>query len=75
MSVILIILLLIIVINLIGRYLYRKFILQFQNKYKDQQGQQRHKDGDVYIKNKPKEKKYIPKDEGEYVDFEEVDEE
>lgn len=59
--------------NLIGKYIYSRILKNMQNRYNSQQQpDNRHKEGDVYIKNKPQNKKHIPDNEGEYVDFEEM---
>lgn len=64
-------------ILLLGRLYIRRFIRKNSRQYQQQKeqtknGGRRHKTGDTFVQYKPNEKKNIPKDEGDYVDYEEI---
>jgi hypothetical protein len=56
---------------LIGRY-FRNIRDNIHNQYNEKQ-KERQKDGDVTINSKKRNKKHFDKDDGEYVDYEEVE--
>lgn len=65
------------VILLLGRLYIRRFIKRNSRQYQQQKdrtqaGNERQKRGETYVQYKPDEKKNIPKDEGDYVDYEEI---
>jgi len=64
------------VISLLGRYFLKRMVKNAQKQYqqggqKDTQNKKR-KEGDTFVQYKPNEKKHIPNDEGDYVDYEEI---
>lgn len=63
------------IIRIFTRYVLRFYLNNMQRKYENQQNQYNKKrEGDVTINTKPNKTKKIDKDEGDYVDFEEIDE-
>ncbi len=68
------------IIALLGRFFIKRFMKKSQERYRDQHNQKNYdqqksrkqKNGETYVDYKPNEKKNIPEDEGEYVDFEEI---
>lgn len=77
--VILIIVLIYYVFKLLGRYVFpyllKNYINKQQQKYGQyqQQDEPQHKEGEVYIKKNPNKGKQKDIDDGEYVDYEEVE--
>lgn len=62
-------------IRIITRYVLRSYFKNMQRNFENQQNQHnRKKEGDVTINTKPRKEKKIDNDEGDYVDFEELDE-
>lgn len=63
-------------IMLLGRLFLKRMVKRAQQQYNGnrQQGQQknRRKEGETYVQYKPQEKKHIPNDEGDYIDYEEI---
>lgn len=61
-------------IRIITRFIVKKYVKNMQNQYREphQQTQQK-KEGDVTIKSSSKHNKKINHDVGDYVDYEEVD--
>jgi len=73
---ILILLLIFFVIRLVTRFVLKKYIKNMQNRYEDKKQQYyQKKEGDVTIKSSSKGDKKIDEDLGDYVDYEEVDDE
>jgi len=73
---ILILLLIFFVIRLVTRFILKKYIKNMQNRYEDKKQQYyQKKEGDVTIKSSSKGDKKIDEDLGDYVDYEEVDDE
>ena len=71
---ILILLLIFFVIRLVTRFVLKKYIKNMQNRYEDKKQQYyQKKEGDVTIKSSSKGDKKIDEDLGDYVDYEEVD--
>jgi len=63
------------IIRLFTRYVLRSYVKNMQQNFNNQQNQNNNKkEGDVTINTKPKAGKKIDKDEGDYVDFEEIKE-
>jgi len=61
-------------IRIITRFILKKYVQKMQNQYKDPHHQtQQKKEGDVTIKSSSKQNKKIDDDVGDYVDYEEVD--
>jgi len=68
------------IIALLGRFFIKRFVKKNQEHFNNQKGRQnsgdqknkKHRKGETYIEYKPNEKKNIPDDEGEYVDYEEI---
>jgi membrane protein implicated in regulation of membrane protease activity len=61
-------------VRIITRYALRRYFTNMQNNFQNQQNQyNQKKEGDVTINTKPKTGKKINKDEGDYVDFEELE--
>jgi len=70
----LIIFIIVFIIRIITRYVLRSFVKNMQENINNQQNQNNNKkEGDVTINTKPKAGKKIDKDEGDYVDFEEIE--
>ncbi len=62
------------VIRVFTRFLFRSFANRMRNNFENQQqSYNQKKEGDVTINNKHQNSKKIDKDEGDYVDFEEVE--
>ena len=61
---------------LLGKFFLKRMMKKAQQQYnqKDQQSNQKskRKEGDTYVHYKPDEKKHIPKNEGDYIDYEEI---
>jgi len=71
---ILILLLIFFVIRLVTRFVLKKYIKNMQNRYEDKKQQySQKKEGDVTIKSSGKGNKKIDEELGDYVDYEEVD--
>ncbi len=66
--------LIIYLLGYIGRYLLSRWLKKFQQGAQGQatQGGKSQKEGEVTINNNPTEKKHFSKDDGEYVDYEEI---
>ncbi len=63
------------IVRIFTRYVLRRYFSKMQQNFEDQQQQyQNKKEGDVTINTKPNSSKKIDKDEGDYVDYEEVKE-
>ncbi|MDA3865498.1 MAG: DUF4834 family protein [Salinivirgaceae bacterium] len=63
------------IIILIGRFFLYRFVKKSKERFNQQANQQQERtrsDGTTYVEYQPEEKKNIPKDEGEYVDYEEI---
>jgi len=61
-------------IRIITRFILKKYVKNMQNQYRDPHHQtQQKKEGDVTIKSSSKHNKKIDHDVGDYVDYEEVD--
>lgn len=64
------------VLMLLGRYFLKRFIAKSSSQFSNAQTQNtKHKkkrEGETFVEYKPQEKKQIPDDEGDYVDYEEV---
>lgn len=64
-----------ILIRIVTRYILRTYLKNVKQNFENQQSQHTQKrEGDVTINTKPGQSKKIDKDEGDYVDFEEVKE-
>ena len=62
------------VIRIFTRYVFRSYAKNMQQNFENQKNKNNHrKEGDVTINTKPNAGKKIDKDEGDYVDFEELD--
>ncbi|MEE4198037.1 MAG: hypothetical protein V2I54_10365 [Bacteroidales bacterium] len=73
---ILIFLIIFLVIRLITRFIFKKYIKNMQERYQDKQRPYDQKrEGDVTIRSSSRQDKKIDQDEGDYVDYEEVDDE
>lgn len=60
-------------VRIFTRYVLKSYLKNVQRNMENQQNQyNRKKEGDVTINTKPKTDKKIDKDEGDYVDFEEI---
>ena len=63
------------IVRIITRYALKNYFTKMQNNFESQQNEyNQKKEGDVTINTRPKSGKKIDKDEGDYVDFEEVEE-
>lgn len=63
------------VIKIFTRYILRSYLKNVKQNFENQQHQSNtKKEGDVTINTKPDQSKKIEKDEGDYVDFEEIKE-
>ncbi|MBE9469195.1 MAG: hypothetical protein IMY72_12855 [Bacteroidetes bacterium] len=60
-------------IKILFRYFIKKFLNNYNNNSKDNFAKQEKKEGNITVENSEQKKTY-PKDMGEYVDYEEVDE-
>ena len=71
---ILIVFLIFFILKFVAQYFLRSFLKNMHKNSGNQQAQYNHKkEGDVTINTKPKTGKKIDKDEGDYVDFEEIE--
>ena len=70
---ILILLLIFLVIRLITRFIVKRYLKNMQKRYEDQHHQNNKNEGDVTIKTSSGGGKKIDNDVGDYVDYEEVD--
>ncbi|MBU8891990.1 MAG: DUF4834 family protein [Bacteroidales bacterium] len=71
----LVVLIIYFVIRIFTRYVFRSWLKNAQSNFKNQESQNsQKKEGDVTINTKPNKGKKIDKDEGDYVDYEEIDE-
>ena len=71
----LIILIIYFVIRIFTRYIFRSWLKNVQSNFENQKPQDsQKKEGDVTINTKPDKSKKIDKDDGDYVDFEEINE-
>lgn len=61
------------VLKLVSQYILPMFIKQFNQPKDFQDGRQSKREGEVTIEGNRPHEGQIPKDEGEYIDFEEVD--
>lgn len=60
-------------IRVFARYVLRSYVKNMQSNFNDRQNQQsQKKEGDVTINTKPQKEKKIDRDEGDYVDYEEI---
>ena len=61
------------VIRIFSRYVLPTYVKNMRNQYENQQNKySRNNEGDVTINTKPTKEKKISKDEGDYVDYEEI---
>ncbi len=61
-------------IRVFARYVLRSYVKNMQGNFNDRQNQQsQKKEGDVTINTKPQKEKKIDRDEGDYVDYEEIE--
>ena len=61
-------------IRVFARYVLRSYVKNMQRNFNDRQNQQsQKKEGDVTINTKPQKEKKIDRDEGDYVDYEEIE--
>lgn len=72
---ILIMLIIFFIIRLITRFVLKKYIKNMQKRYENQHHQNNKDEGDVTIKSSSGSDKKIDHDVGDYVDYEEVDDE
>jgi len=71
----LILLVIYLVIRIFARFLLRSFVKNVNKNFENRQNEYRgKKEGDVTVNAKPKHNKKIDRDEGVYVDYEELDE-
>lgn len=71
----LILLLIFILIRIVTRYAFRSYVKNVQRNFEESKNRYNQRpEGDVKINTKAKQSKKINKDEGDYVDFEEVKE-
>ncbi|MFH2095936.1 MAG: DUF4834 family protein [Bacteroidota bacterium] len=64
------------VLSLIFRFIIRRYFRKVQNNFEQQQQNYRSagkKEGEITIEKKPEKEKKFDSDEGEYIDFEEID--
>lgn len=62
-------------IRIFIRYVFRSYVKNVQRNFENKQDKNNNrKEGDVIVNIKPKTGKKIDKDEGDYVDFEEIEE-
>jgi len=59
-------------VRVIVRFIFRSYVKNMQQNFENQQKNK--KEGEVTINTKPKTGKKIDKDEGDYVDYEEISE-
>ncbi len=62
------------IVRIFTRYIFRSYFKKMQGNFEDQQNQYNKKEGDVTINTKSGKCKKIDKDEGDYVDYEEINE-
>lgn len=62
------------IVRIFTRYIFRSYFKKMQGNFEDQQNQYNKKEGDVTINTKSGKGKKIDKDEGDYVDYEEIKE-
>ncbi len=63
------------IVRIFTRYVFRSYVKNMKRNFENQQNKNNNKkEGDVTINTKPKTGKKIDKDEGDYVDFEEIKE-
>lgn len=62
------------IVRIFTRYIFRSYFKKMQGNFEDQQNQYNKKEGDVTINTKSGKGKKIDKDEGDYVDYEEINE-
>ena len=60
------------VIRIFSRFVLNRYVKNMRNQYKNQQNQYNNKEGDVTINTNSQQEKKIDKDEGDYVDYEEI---
>ena len=61
------------IVKIFTRFILQRFFKKVQTNFENQQNQyQKKKEGDVTVNTKPDKNKKIDKDEGDYVDYEEV---
>lgn len=64
------------VLMLVGRLLLKRFIIKSRTQYNSDSAQNNarktKREGETYVDFQPQEKKQIPNDEGDYVDYEEI---
>ena len=70
----LILLIIFFIIRIFSRYMLRSYVNNMKRNYENQQDQQNNKkEGDVTINTKQSKEKKIDSDEGDYVDYEEIE--
>lgn len=70
----LILLVIYLIIRVVTRFLFRSYAKKMRNNFENQQqNYNQKKEGDITIKTNHNDRKKIDKDEGDYVDFEEVE--
>ena len=63
------------IVRIFTRYVFRSYFKKMQRNFENQQNQHNNKkEGDVTINTKPDKGKKIDKDEGDYIDYEEIKE-
>ena len=63
------------IVRIFTRYIFRSYVKNMQQNFGNHQNKNNsRKDGDVTINTKPNQGKKFDKDEGDYVDYEELDE-
>lgn len=64
------------VISLLGRYYLKRMMnkakQQYQQKSQQSKSKGKRNEGDTFVEYKPDEKKHIPDNEGDYIDYEEI---
>lgn len=73
-KILLILFLIYFIVRIFTRYIFRSYFKKMQGNFEDQQNQYNKKEGDVTINTKSGKGKKIDKDEGDYVDYEEINE-
>jgi len=71
----LILLIIFFIIRIFTRYILQSYFKNMQKNFEDQQRQyQQKKDGDITVENRPDSNKKFDKNEGDYIDYEEIKE-
>jgi uncharacterized protein (UPF0333 family) len=64
------------IISLLGRYFLKRMMNKAKQQYQQNSQQEstnkKRKEGDISVDYKPNEKKHIPNNEGDYIDYEEI---